>query len=98
MLVGGEGGWAPRHRQFCRCDCSVLMVAGVSLVLSVQSFRKLIMQVGGGGPLSFYEMMLWSCARKVVGCERFGEGLPMFFVVLCDDVVRELFARVVEMK
>ena len=46
----------------------------------------------GGGSLSFCVMMLWSCARKVVGCERFGEGLPMFFVVLRDDVVRELFA------
>ena len=49
----------------------------------------------GGGPLSFYVMMLRSCARKVVGCERFGEGSPMFLVVLCDDVVRELFERVV---
>ena len=31
---------------------------------------------------------------------RFGEGLSMFFVVLCGDLVRELFARsvVVEMK
>ena len=63
----------------------------MSLVLSVQSFRKLSMQVWGE-PLSICVVMLWSCARKVVNCERFGEGLPMFFVVLCDDVVRELFA------
>ena len=40
--------------------------------------------------MSFCVMMLWSCARKVVGCERFGEGSSMFFVVLCDDVVRKL--------
>ena len=40
VLVGEFEG------QFCRCDCSVLAVSGVSLVLSVQSFRKLIMQVG----------------------------------------------------
>ena len=40
------------------------------------------------------------CPRKVVVCELcaqdcggFGEGLPMFFVVLCDDVVCELCAR-----
>ena len=35
-----------------------------------------------------------------MGCERFDEGSPMFFVVLCDGVVPELFARsaVVEMK
>ena len=43
-------------------------------------------------------MRLWSCALKVVGCERFDEGSSILFVVLCDDVVRELFARVVEMK
>ena len=49
---GREGRSPPRHGQFCRCDCSVLVVAGVSLVLSVQNFRKLIMQVEGGGPLS----------------------------------------------
>ena len=48
---------------------------------------------GRGDPLLFFVMMLWNCARKVVGSERFGEGSPMFFVVLCDDVVRELFAR-----
>ena len=47
------------------------------------------MQVDGD-PLSFGVLMLWSCARKIVGCERFGEEPPMFFVVLCDDVVREL--------
>ena len=72
---GGVRRGAPssRHGQFCRCDCSVLVVAGVSLVLSVQSFRKLIMQVGRGDPLSFCVMMLGSCARKVVDCERFGE-------------------------
>ena len=64
----------------------------MSLVLSVQNFRKLIMQVGRGDPLSFCVMILWSCARKVVGCERFGEGSPIFFVVLCDDVVCKLSA------
>ena len=42
------------------------------------------------------------CPRKVVVCELcaqdcggFGEGLPMFFVVLCDDVVRELCVRAI---
>ena len=35
-------------------------------------------------PLSFCVMMLWSCARKVVGCERFGEGPPTY--VLCCSV------------
>ena len=40
----------------------------------------------GGDPLPFRVM------RKIVGCERFREGSPVFFVVLCDDVVRELFA------
>ena len=43
--------------------------------------------------MSLCVMMLWSYARKVVDCERFDEGLPLFFVVLRDDVVRELFAR-----
>ena len=46
--VGGGGALPPRHGQFCRRYCSVLVVAGVSLFLSVQSFRNLIMQVGGG--------------------------------------------------
>ena len=43
----------------------------------------------------FCVMMLWSCERKVVGCERVGKGSHMLFVVLllCDDVVRELFAN-----
>ena len=49
---GFRGGGAPppppppRHGQFCRCNCSVLVVTVVGLVLSVQ--RKLIMQLGGG--------------------------------------------------
>ena len=46
---------------------------------------------GMGSSLSFCVMMLWaeSCPQ---GCGRFGEGLRMFLVVLCDDVVRQLFA------
>ena len=52
------------------------------------------MQVlGGGGPLLFCVMKFLSCPHKVVGwCERFSNFLPMFDVVLCGDVVRELFA------
>ena len=46
---------------------------------------------GWGDPLSFCVMMSLSCARKVVSCEKFWEGLPMIFVVLCDDVVHALF-------
>ena len=62
------------------------------MVLSVQSFSKLTTQVWGDH-LPFCVTMLWSCARKVVGCERFAKGSPMFFVVLPDDVVCELFAN-----
>ena len=59
-------GLRGQYGQFYCYDCSVLVVAGVSLVLSVQSFRKLILRVWGD-PLSCCVMMLWSCARRVMG-------------------------------
>ena len=75
--------------RFC-CDC-VSSVLGIQCRVFIAEFSKVDDADSGGGP----PRMVSSCCVRVVtqSCGGFGECSPMFFVVLCDDVVRKLCAR-----
>ena len=50
---------------------------------------------GGAQPPPSSWSVLVVCELCVQGCGGSGEGSPVFLVVLCDDVVRELCARAI---